>query len=501
MKPLLLCILDGIGLTDEIKGNAFKMANTPFIDSLFKKYPNSKLKASGTYVGLPNGIMGNSEVGHMNIGAGKVVYQPSQFINEEIKNGNFYNNENLNEALEIVKEKDSSLHIIGLVSDAGVHSLLGHLYAILKKVKDSGINKVYIHGISDGRDTNPNSGINYFEELENHLKELGVGTIATICGRYYAMDRDNRWDRIKIAYDLMANGIGEYKSDVKTAIKESYENGITDEFIKPIILNKDGLIKENDVVIDFNFRPDRLRELLSALSNPNFNSFETKFVIKDLYTLMPVSNEVICKNFFTNQKVDMPLGVYLSKLGKTQLRIAETEKYAHVTYFFDGGKELDLEGCKRILIPSPKVATYDLSPNMSAGEITDALLKELDNNDLDVIILNFANGDMVGHTGDIEATIKSLEFLDGCVEKIYNKINEKEGLMIVTADHGNCEYMLDKEGNTVTSHSTNEVPFIVCKNGIKLKNGKLSDIAPTILKLMNLTIPEEMTGNVLIEED
>ena len=499
VKPVILCILDGVGYREEEYGNAFKKANTEFLDFLWNKYPHCFLEASGESVGLPKNTMGNSEVGHMNIGAGKVVYQPSQFINQEIDNGTFYKNSNLIRAIDKAKNDNVALHIIGLISDAGVHSLFKHLFAILDMAKERGITKVYIHGFSDGRDTPPTSGIDFFKKLQDKLNKIEIGSIATLMGRYYGMDRDNRWDRVKKAYDAIVCGLGKEFDSVEDAILNSYENGITDEFIEPIILDKDGLIKENDVVIDFNFRPDRLRELLSALSNPKFNGFDREYININLTTLMPVSNEVICTNAYSNQKIDFPLGVCLNNEGKKQLRIAETEKYVHVTYFFDGGVERKLDGCERILIPSPKVTTYDLSPKMSSLEITNTLLEEIDKNIYDVIILNYANGDMLGHTGNINATVESLEFLDKCVERLFNKVEEKSGLLIITADHGNCEYMLDEKGNPVTSHTTNKVPFIICNNDFDLKNGKLSDIAPTVLKIMNLNIPKEMTGDVLIK--
>lgn len=499
MKPVVLCILDGVGLSDNKHGNALSIADTKFLDSLWKKYPHSVLEASGESVGLPMGTMGNSEVGHMNIGAGKIVYQPSQFINESIKDKSFYSNDNLNNVIDLAVKRNSTLHIIGLISDAGVHSLLGHLFSILEIAKSRGIEKLYIHGFSDGRDTPQKSGIGFFGQVNDKLEELGIGKIATVCGRYYGMDRDNRWDRVKRAYDAIVNGVGKKFDTYKDAIIDSYNNNITDEFIEPCIIDANGMIKEGDVVIDFNFRPDRLRELLYALSNPTFNEFDREYVDVDLLTLMPVSSDVICANAFSNQKVDVPLGVSLSLQGKTQLRIAETEKYAHVTYFFDGGVERKLSGCDRILIPSPKVATYDLTPRMSASIITDTLLAELDKDLYDIIILNYANGDMLGHTGNIPATVEALEYLDSCAEKLYEKIKQKDGILIITADHGNCEYMLDENDNPVTSHSTNKVPFIVCKKDIDLMDGKLSDIAPTMLKLMNLDVPCEMTGNILIK--
>lgn len=495
---VILCILDGVGLREEIHGNAFKKANTPFIDSLFRKYPNSKLNASEEHVGLLKGIMGNSEVGHMNIGAGKVVYQPSQFINEEIKNNKFNKNKALNDLMDKTKEKDTSLHLLGLVSDAGVHSLFSHLYAILDLAKEKGIKKLYIHGFSDGRDTSPTSGIDFFTKLSKKLQDINLGTIATISGRYYAMDRDNRWDRIESSYKAMVDGIGNTAIDYKDVFKQSYKNNITDEFIKPTIIDKNGLIKDGDSVIAFNFRPDRLREIFTVLTNPKFKEFNRTKVNLDVVTLMPVSKDVKCKNAFKNQEVNMPLGVYLSKNKKSQLRIAETEKYAHVTYFFDGGIERKLKKCTRILIPSPKVATYDMSPKMSSQKITTTLLKELDKDIHDVIILNYANGDMLGHTGNIKATIESLEYLDKCIQRLHDCAIKKGYTLIVTADHGNCEYMLDDKNKPITSHTLSLVPFIICDNKYKLKDGSLCDISPTILKIMKLKKPRSMTGKSLI---
>ena len=491
-KPVVLCILDGVGLSDSDYGNALHQADTKFLDSLWKKYPHSKLDASGEAVGLPVGTMGNSEVGHMNIGAGKIVYQPSQFINASIKDGSFYNNTNLNNIISLAKHKGSALHIIGLISDAGVHSLLGHLFAILDMAKSSGIEKLYIHGLSDGRDTPQKSGLDFFNRVNDKLEEIGIGKIATVGGRYYGMDRDKRWDRVLKAYNAMVCGIGNKYSSYKEAILDSYDRGITDEFIEPCIIDEGGLIKDGDVVIDFNFRPDRLRELLYALSNPNFKEFDREYINIDLLTLMPVSSDVICTNAFTNQKVDTPLGVVLANSSKTQLRIAETEKYAHVTYFFDGGRDLDLNLCDRVLIPSPKVATYDLKPEMSARDITSNLLARMDNN-YDFIFLNFANGDMVGHTGNYDMTKKAIETIDEMIGKLYKKCMEDEYLFIITADHGNAEEMIDKNCNVVTSHTTNLVPFIVTDKNLNIDNvNKLSDIAPFVLNYMNLNLPDEM---------
>ena len=490
MKPLLLCILDGVGINKKIKGNAYKLANTPNLDMLFKKYPNSKLEASGEKVGLPKGQMGNSEVGHSNIGAGRIVYQGIQLINEEIKNKHFYKNENILEMFDYVKKNNSKLHLMGLVSDGGVHSSMKHIQALIDMCYKNKI-EFYLHIFTDGRDTLPNSSLSYIESLD-----LKNGVIASISGRYYAMDRDNRYDRIEKAYDVITGKSDSKYISVKEAIKSNYENNITDEFILPGLIDEDGIVNDNDGVIFFNFRPDRLRELGSALSNKEFKGFKRKKEVNiKLLTMMPVSEEVVNKTIFELNKLPNTFGEYISKLGYSQLRIAETEKYAHVTYFFDGGKELELDKCKRILIPSPKVATYDLKPEMSANEITDKLLENMN---YDVIILNFANGDMVGHTGNLDAAIKAVETLDECVYKIYQKIIELNGTMIITADHGNCEEMIDENNNILTSHTTNKVPFLITKD-CKLKNGKLGDIAPTMLYLLNEKIPKEMTGEVLID--
>ena len=491
MKPLLLCILDGVGINKNIKGNAYKLANTPHLDELFKKYPSSKLEASGEKVGLPKGQMGNSEVGHSNIGAGRIVYQSIQYINQEIKNKNFNQNKKILAMFDYVKKNNSKLHLMGLVSDGGVHSSLNHLQALINLCYKNKVN-FCLHIFTDGRDTLPNSSLSYIESLD-----LKNGIIASISGRYYAMDRDNRYDRIEKAYDVVTGTSDSKYLSIKEAIKSNYENNITDEFILPGLIDEDGIVNDNDGIIFFNFRPDRLRELGSALSNKSFKGFKRKKQVNiKLLTMMPVSDEVINDTIYELNEVVNPLGEYISKLGYKQLRIAETEKYAHVTYFFDGGKELDLKNCGRILIPSPKVATYDLKPEMSAYEITDTLLEKIDN--YDIIILNFANGDMVGHTGNLDAAIKAVETLDECVYKLYEKIISLNGIMMITADHGNCEEMIDSNNNILTSHTTNKVPFLITKN-CKLKNGKLGDIAPTILYLLKEKIPKEMTGEILIE--
>lgn len=501
MKPVLLCILDGVGINKENYGNAVRHAHTPVLESLWRDYPHASLEASGELVGLPSGQMGNSEVGHTNIGAGRIAYQPLQLINEKIKNGEFFSNESIIKTIEHVKDNNSKLHILGLLSDGGVHSHINHLLGLIDLIKQQKIEKVYIHCFLDGRDTLPRVALNYLDILDKKLKETQTGKVATISGRYYAMDRDNRWDRVDLAYKAIVDGQGEFYNNYKEVVESNYKRDIDDEFVMPSIVDKEGMISDNDGIICFNFRPDRLRELFSALTNSSMTEFKrTNLNNLNLVTMFPVSNEVICTNAYELQTLDNTLGEYLSNNNLTQLRIAETEKYAHVTYFFDGGVEKELAGCSRILIPSPKVATYDLKPEMSAYEITDKLIEEINEEKYDFIVLNFANGDMVGHTGDFNATIKALEVVDDCVGKILNIINNKNGILIVTADHGNSDEMIDKDGNVITSHSLNRVPFIINKRGIKLRNGKLADIAPTILKLMNLPIPKEMTGHILIEE-
>ena len=499
MKKVMLCIMDGIGIRKEENGNAVRKANTKNLDMLLEKYPHSLLEASGNMVGLPNGQMGNSEVGHTNIGAGRIVYQPLELITNMIDTKEIYNNENINEVINHVKENNSKLHLLGLLSDGGVHSHINHLFGLLDMCKEKNVKDVYIHIFTDGRDTFSNSGIKYIKQLQDKIKEIGLGKIASISGRYYAMDRDNNWDRIRKTYDVIVNGLGKTYSDSIKYMEESYEKEITDEFIKPMLINKEGIIKNNDGLLIFNFRPDRLRELFKVISNKEFNEFPHKtFKNIKLVTMMPVSDEVICKNAYDIQKLDNTLGEYLSSKGLKQLRIAETEKYAHVTYFFDGGVDKDIDNCDRVLIPSPKVYTYDLKPEMSAYEITDKLFNIIKN--YDFIVLNFANGDMVGHTGDFNATVKAVEVVDECIGMIYSKCLEKDFTLVITADHGNSDYMLDENNNIVTSHSTSLVPLIITDKKYTLKNGRLCDIAPTILDIMDLDIPNEMTGNSLIVE-
>ena len=493
MKKVLLCVLDGVGLSKIKDGNALINANKPNIDYLMKEYPNKGINASGTFVGLPDGQMGNSEVGHLTIGAGRIIYQSLELINRAIKDESFYSNESFLNAIRHAKENNSKLHIMGLLSDGGVHSHINHIKALLKLCKKEDFSNVYFHIFTDGRDTFKESSISYIDDLNNEINELGIGKICTISGRYYAMDRDKRWDRLKKCYDVIVNNTGNKCDNYKKYITDSYEKGITDEFIEPVIIDESGKIEENDSIIWANFRPDRAIQILRSLVDPNFDGFDRK-IFNNLYltTMMYVSDDVKSDIAFKKEIIDNTLGIYLSKLGKKQLRIAETEKYAHVTYFFDGGRDLDLNLCDRVLIPSPKIATYDLKPEMSAREITSNLLEKMDNN-YDFIFLNFANGDMVGHTGNYDMTKKAIETIDEMIGKLYKKCVEDEYLFIITADHGNAEEMIDKNGNVVTSHTTNLVPFIVTDKNLNIDNvNKLSDIAPFVLNYMNLNLPDEM---------
>ena len=496
MKKMLLMILDGVGVRDEIHGNAFNAAKHPNLDCLFNNYPNSLLEASGTSVGLPDGQMGNSEVGHMNIGAGRVVYQPLTLIDKSIKDKTFFKNEEVLKVMNHVKENNSKLHLMGLLSDGGVHSHINHLFALLDMCRENNIKNVYIHVITDGRDVDPKSAGIYIKNLQKKIDDIGIGVIATIGGRYYAMDRDNNYDRLKLVYDAIVNAKGEYYDDINKFLSESYEKGITDEFLIPTLFTHDASVGDNDGFITFNFRKDRIREILTSLTNPEFNDMEVnKFKNLKVLSMLPVVSSVKAPYAFDDANLKNIMGDVISSNNLSQLRIAETEKYAHVTFFFDGGREIDYKNENKILIPSPKVATYDLKPEMSAYLVTDALLNDMDK--YDFIVLNFANGDMVGHTGVFSAAIKAVEVIDECIGKIYNKCKELDFTLAITADHGNCDYMLDNNDNVVTSHSTSLVPFIITDKSITLKNGKLGDIAPTLLNIMGLDIPKEMTGEVL----
>lgn len=500
-QTLLLCIMDGVGIRDNSFGNALKNAHTPNLDYLTTTYPSTTIKAAEQAVGLPNGQMGNSEVGHTNIGAGRVICQPPERINHAIASGEFFENPNILAVINHTKQNDSKLHIMGLMSDGGVHSHINHLMALIDMCKQNQVNQIYLHMFTDGRDAGIKTGQGFAKQVKAKIKAANLGQITTISGRYYAMDRDNNYNRVQLAYDAIVHGIGDHFSDTDQVFKESYGHDITDEFIKPSVLTDDGHLGDNDGVIVFNFRPDRLREMCTAITNPEAVNMDTVSLnnIK-LVSMMPITSTVIGTTAYDLEEINNVLGVYLDSLGLKQLRIAETEKYAHVTYFFDGGKEIELAGSKRILINSPKVATYDLKPDMSAGEITDTLIGELEKDYLDIVILNFANGDMVGHTGNYNATIKGVEFMDGCIGRLYHKIKSLNGIMVITADHGNCELMINDDGSPCTTHTTSPVPLIITKKGIKLKEGgKLADVAPTILSLMGLPSPVEMGGKSLIK--
>ncbi len=505
----VLMILDGFGLTEKEEGNAIKIANTPNIDKIIKEYPFTEGNASGLFVGLPDGQMGNSEVGHLNMGAGRIVYQELTRITKSIQDGDFFENNVLKNAIENCKERDSSLHIMGLLSNGGVHSHNEHLYALLKMAKMNSITKVYIHAFLDGRDTPPTSGKNFLIELINKTKEHGVGKIATVSGRYYAMDRDNRWERISHAYNAMVMGKGDSTSDIISYIENSYSKDINDEFVLPtVVLENDmpvATINENDSVIFFNYRPDRAREMTRAFCDKDFKEFERekgffniKFVTFTDYDSSLKNKEVV----FLKESLNNTFGEYISNLGLKQLRMAETEKYAHVTFFFNGGIEEPYKNEERILIPSPKVATYDLKPEMSAKEVTEHLIDSINSEKYDVIIVNYANPDMVGHTGILDAAIKAIEFIDKCVGEVVETVIKKDAQMFICADHGNSDKLIDYDTKEpFTAHTTNPVPFILinCKKakGLK-KDGKLADIAPTLLDMMDLEKPEEMTGESLL---
>jgi 2,3-bisphosphoglycerate-independent phosphoglycerate mutase len=506
-KKVLLLILDGFGYNPETIGNAILAANTPNLDKIRKENPTALLHASGLAVGLPEGIMGNSEVGHLNIGAGRIVYQLNTLIDKKVENNEFYKNPQLNSAIAHVQKNNSHLHLFGLLSDGNVHSNLNHLWALLKLCKEKGLKQVFYHVFTDGRDTLPHSGIDFIKLFLNKSEEIGIGKIATICGRYYAMDRDNRWDRIELAYNALVNGTGEHFSDEIQAIQESYDKNITDEFIVPKVITKSGkprtMIKENDAIIAFNFRADRMRQITRSFVMPDFKEFSSvkftnlKYICFNEYD---IEFDDFVQIAFRLPKLTNILGEVISKKGLKQLRIAETEKYAHVTFFFNGGMEKAFENEDRILVPSPKIATYDLQPEMSAFEVKDTLITELQKVKYQFIVTNFANCDMVGHTGIFDAAVKAVETVDKCIGEIVKTAKDNNYNIVITADHGNADVMLNEQGQIFTAHSLNPVEIIISLNSNKQKKflyGKLADIAPTILKIMNITIPEEMTGNVL----
>ena len=506
-KPVALIIMDGFGHTTQKEGSAIDKANTDNLKRLFNEYPYTLISASGLDVGLPNGQMGNSEVGHTNIGAGRIVYQDLTRITKSIEDGDFFTNEVLCQAMD--NGKEHALHIMGLLSDGGVHSHIDHLKALLKMAKEQGVKKVYVHAFTDGRDTDPQSAIHYVREIEDYMEEIGCGEFATVNGRYYAMDRDKRWERVEKAYNAMTLGEGETASSAGEAVENSYKAGNNDEFILPTVITKDGepvgKICDGDSVVFFNFRPDRAREITRAIVSDEFSGFE-KSPIKTFFVCL-TEYDITIPNVhiaFKPASLTNTLGEYLAKHGKTQLRAAETEKYAHVTFFFNGGVEAENEGEDRLLIPSPKVATYDLQPEMSAPELVEKVMERIDEDKYDLIVVNFANPDMVGHTGSMEAAAKAVETVDVCVGKLVDKLNSVGGSAIITADHGNAELMIDADTKKViTSHSTNPVPLIITGDefkNVQLKSGgRLSDIAPTILDMMNLEKPEEMTGHSLIK--
>ncbi len=507
-KPTVLMILDGYGLNDNTTGNAVAQGKTPVMDKLMAEYPFVKGNASGLAVGLPDGQMGNSEVGHLNMGAGRIVYQDLTKITKAIQDGDFFENKALLAACDNVKANDSALHMFGLVSDGGVHSHNEHIYGLLELAKRQGLKKVYVHCFLDGRDTPPASGKEYVEQLEEKMKEIGVGEVASVMGRYYAMDRDNRWDRVEKAYNALVKGIGETAMSGPAGIQASYDADTTDEFVLPTVVMKDGApvatIKDNDSIIFYNFRPDRAREITRAFCDDNFGGFDRGARIKTTYVCfteydVTIENKLIA---FTKEEITNTFGEFLAKNGLKQARLAETEKYAHVTFFFNGGVEEPNEGEDRILVKSPKVATYDLKPEMSAYEVCDKLVEAIKSGKYDVIIINFANPDMVGHTGVEAAAIKAIEAVDECVGRAVEAVKETNGQMFICADHGNAEQLIDDEtGEPFTAHTTNPVPFILVNAdpAYKLREGGcLADIAPTLIELMGLEQPAEMTGKSLL---
>lgn len=508
-KPYAIIIMDGYGLSGEKNGNAIAMEGSPNVEKYRREYPSGELGASGMSVGLPDGQMGNSEVGHLNMGAGRIVYQELTKITKEIGDGGFFKNEALLGAMENVKKNHKKLHVWGLLSDGGVHSHNTHLYALLKMCKENGLDNAYVHCFMDGRDVSPTSGAGFLRDLQAEMDKLAFGEIASVCGRYYAMDRDNRWERVAKAYDMLTLGNGIHTENAAEAAEASYRNEVTDEFILPTNVVKGGrpvaLVEEGDSIIFFNFRPDRAREITRAFSQEDFNGFERKTGYLKPYYVCFTQYDATFKDVrvaFKPQSLDNTLGEYLSKKGLTQLRIAETEKYAHVTFFFNGGVEAPNAGEERALVPSPKVATYDLQPEMSAFEVTDRAIKELSSGKFDVMILNFANCDMVGHTGVISAAEKAVETVDICVDKVLRQILKMGGGALLTADHGNADKMIAEDGSPFTAHTTNPVPVVLVCDRLKDKKlregGVLADLAPTLLDMMGLEKPAEMTGKTLI---
>ncbi len=513
--PYAIIIMDGYGLAPSGAGNAITIDGSKNVNELIKNYPSATLGASGLSVGLPQGQMGNSEVGHLNMGAGRIVYQDLTKITKAIEDGDFFENPAFLKAVENAKQNGKKLHLYGLLSNGGVHSHLTHVFALLKLAKKAGLEEVFVHCFMDGRDVSPTSGAGFIRDLQAEMKEVGIGKVASVCGRYYAMDRDNNWDRVEKAYDMLTLGEGEKTDDPAATVEKSYENGVTDEFLKPIKVYENGkpvgLLEEGDSVICFNFRPDRAREITRAVSQkvftvPKGNAFNRKTGwLHPVYVCFTVYDAAFddVDIAFPKTVLNNTLGEYLAKLGKKQLRIAETEKYAHVTFFFNGGVESPNEGEVRDLIPSPKVATYDLKPEMSAFEVTDKVLEELESGEFDVMILNFANCDMVGHTGVIPAAVKAVHTVDECVKKVVDKILSMGGAALLTADHGNADKLLSEDGSPFTAHTTNPVPVVLVSEKYKKaslrKDGILADLAPTLLTVMGVPVPKEMTGKSLIK--
>ena len=503
-KPVALIIMDGFGYNHSSYGNAIRAAKTPNLDRLLANYPHTLIGASGMDVGLPDGQMGNSEVGHTNIGAGRIVYQELTRITKSIREGDFFEKEAFVNAVENCKKNDSALHLFGLLSDGGVHSHNRHLYGLLELAKKAGLTKVYVHCFMDGRDVAPTSGIDFVDELEEKIKTIGVGKIASVMGRYYAMDRDNRWERVSKAYEAMVYGEGEQAASAHDAMKASYAADVTDEFVVPTVVDKEGTIKSGDSVIFFNFRPDRAREITRTFVDDDFTGFERRNGRFPVYYVCMTQYDVTMPNVevaFKPEGLTNTLGEYISKNGLTQLRIAETEKYAHVTFFFNGGVEAPFENEDRALINSPKVATYDLQPEMSAYPVCDEVVKRIESDKYDVIILNYANCDMVGHTGVFDAAVKAVEAVDECMGKTVDAVLAKGGVALITADHGNADKMYEEDGSPFTAHTTNLVPLIIAGTGdVALREGGvLADLSPTILKVLELPQPAEMTGESIIK--
>ena len=493
--------MDGFGLGPKYPGNAVENTPKPHLENIFKECPGCRLSASGLDVGLPEGQMGNSEVGHTNIGAGRVVFQDLPHISRDIDSGEFFKNPAYLEAMEHCREWGTALHLMGLLSDGGVHSHITHLFALVKMAKEQGLEKVYVHCFLDGRDVPPSSGKSYVEQLQAKLDELGTGRIATVMGRYYAMDRDKRWDRVQRAYDAIALGEGIFEEDPAAAVQKSYDSGVTDEFMEPVVCAKGAQVRDNDSIIFYNFRPDRAREITRCFVDEDFQDVERKKGFVPVDFVCTTEYDATMPNVtvaYPRQKLENIFGEYISKLGLTQLRIAETEKYAHVTFFFNGGVETVFPGEDRVLIASPKVATYDLQPEMSAYQVTEEAVKRIESGAYDVIILNFANCDMVGHTGVYEAACRAVTAVDECVGRVVEATSRMGGVSLITADHGNAERMADEDGEPFTAHTTNLVPVYIVGASVRLRDGRLADIAPTMLDLMGLEKPKEMDGETLI---